>query len=732
MAWPRLPRFTRAELLFSAKSFAAAMLAVYLANRAGLARPFWALMTTYIVAHPLAGAVRSKALFRFGGTLIGSLVALLMIQALADEPVLLGLALALWVGACVSVSLLDRTPRAYLFMLAGYTVALIGLPSVETPQAIFETAVLRVEEIGLGILCASVVHSVFWPSGLAPSVLGLIDRTMADGRRWLDALLGTRTQGVPAADARLDAERRRLAGDITQLRLLSTHVPFDTTHLRWTAGAIRAMQDRVAALTPHLSAVEDRLQALAGADGALPPDVAALLEEVAQWLQARDTAGTPGQAVLVSALRAYPPDQGAAVPADGAQRLARALRIGLAQRLEELVDEWQACARLRRDIDVGLSGAAAPLRRQRHLGDRVLHRDHGLALLSGLAAALSVGLCCAFWALTGWSYGYVAVMVAAVFCSLFAAMDDPVPAMHGFLKWTLWSIPLSALYVLVLLPLVSDFGMLVLICAPFFLVLGGYLARPAYFGASMAMFFGVAGTLAMHDTASADLVSFLNFLAAQIVGVVIAARTTRLMRSVGAQWSARRIQRATWHELGEMAGAAGGPPDPGYAVRMLDRIGLLAPRIAQAGGTVDGVVANDALRDLRVGTDLATLQRARSALQQVPIAPVLAPVADYFGRRADGRAAPPAPELLGHIDRALDAALQAVARGAAPAPGRSSATSSTAAGQPSAIVMPWLLRPAVAALVGLRRNLLPDAPGALAGAAPSPDASAIPLERNSR
>jgi hypothetical protein len=31
----RLPRFSRAELLFSAKSFAAAMLAMYLASRAG-------------------------------------------------------------------------------------------------------------------------------------------------------------------------------------------------------------------------------------------------------------------------------------------------------------------------------------------------------------------------------------------------------------------------------------------------------------------------------------------------------------------------------------------------------------------------------------------------------------------------------------------------------------------------------------------------------------------------
>ena len=246
MATLTLPRYTRAELVFSGKSFAAAMLAMYLASRAGLPRPFWALMTTYIVAHPLAGAVRSKALFRFGGTLVGSMAALLLVPALVNAPELLSLALACWVALCLYVSLLDRTPRAYLFMLAGYTAALIGFPAVTTPELMFDTAIARVEEIGLGILCASVVHSIVLPASLAPSVLGLMDRTLADARRWLGDLLDPlRTAPIlpGSADSKLTADRRRLAADITQLRLLSTHVPFDTTHLRWTAGAIRAMQD---------------------------------------------------------------------------------------------------------------------------------------------------------------------------------------------------------------------------------------------------------------------------------------------------------------------------------------------------------------------------------------------------------------------------------------------------------------------------------------------------------
>ncbi|SET92410.1 FUSC family protein [Variovorax sp. OV084] len=691
MAALSLPRFSRAELLFSGKSFAAAMLAMYLASRAGLPRPFWALMTTYIVAHPLAGAVRSKAVYRFFGTLIGSTATVLLVPALSNAPELLTLVLALWVGLCLCISLLDRTPRSYVFMLAGYTAALIGFPSVQTPLALFDTAVARVEEIGLGIFCATLVHSLVLPAGLAPTVLGLLDRTLQDARKWLGDLLQPAGRSSNADPKRLDDDRRRLAGDITQLRLLSTHVPFDTTHLRWTAGAIRAMQDRVAALTPALSAVEDRLQALEQAEGRLAPDVAAVLSRAAQWLreEAEPTGDAATRAERLQALRRAI-DVLSATPASAQQQTpwGRALRIGLAGRLAELVDGWTACAQLRLDIDEGLKGAA-PLRRTAALGSRVLHRDYGMALLSALAAVIAICLCGAFWIVTGWPMGSAATMMAAVFCCFFATMDDPVPAIHGFLKWTLLSIPISALYVLVLMPTVQDFGMLVVICAPLFLLLGLYLPRPTHFMPAMALIFGVAGTLALHDTASSDLVSFLNSMIGQIVGVVVAARVTRLVRSVGADWSARRIQRATWRELGDMA-ASSQPQyaqSDAYAVRMLDRIGLLAPRIAQAGGTVEGVAANDALRDLRMGADIAVLQRVRAQLPLATSAALLGGISRFFRQRSEGRMNPRPPGLLPQIDEALNAMLEA----------RDTAASSTS-------------RAAVTALVGLRRNLFPDAP----------------------
>ncbi|MBY0445251.1 MAG: FUSC family protein, partial [Burkholderiales bacterium] len=157
----KLPTF--GEISFSLKSFAAAMLALYIAFSMDLPRPFWAMLTAYIVAHPFSGAVRSKAIYRVIGTVLGSIVTLLLVPNLVNSPELLLLALALWISLCIYISLLDRTPRSYTFLLAGYTCALIGFPSVSMPGAIFDVALARVEEITLGIVCATLIHSLILP-----------------------------------------------------------------------------------------------------------------------------------------------------------------------------------------------------------------------------------------------------------------------------------------------------------------------------------------------------------------------------------------------------------------------------------------------------------------------------------------------------------------------------------------------------------------------------------------
>ena len=82
----------------------------------------------------LAGATRSKAFYRVCGTLLGACVSVALVPNLVNAPVLLSLAIASWVGFCLYFSLLDRTPRSYILMLAGYSAAIVGFPSVGCPR----------------------------------------------------------------------------------------------------------------------------------------------------------------------------------------------------------------------------------------------------------------------------------------------------------------------------------------------------------------------------------------------------------------------------------------------------------------------------------------------------------------------------------------------------------------------------------------------------------------------
>jgi uncharacterized membrane protein YccC len=128
---------------FALKVLGAAVLALFIALWIDLPRPYWAVSTVFITVQPLAGATRSKAIYRVCGTVLGAIVAVILVPNLVNAPELLTLAIALWVAICLYVSLLDRTPRSYILMLAGYTAAFIGFPAVADPGAIFDTAVAR-------------------------------------------------------------------------------------------------------------------------------------------------------------------------------------------------------------------------------------------------------------------------------------------------------------------------------------------------------------------------------------------------------------------------------------------------------------------------------------------------------------------------------------------------------------------------------------------------------------
>jgi len=638
------------EWMFAAKTYAAAMLAVYIAFSIGLDRPYWALATVYVVSQPLTGSLRSRALFRLLGTVIGATTTVVLVPNLANAPELLSAALALWIGLCIYVALLDRTPRSYVFLLAGFTAALTGFPAVTTPDAIWDIALARVEEIGLGIICTTVVGTVVFPQALGPLLSTRILAWVADASKWTENVLDG-SEDVNNAGGRI-----RLAADAVELRTLASQLAYDTSRLQTATRWVVELQRRMVLLLPLLSSIGDRLAALRTASS-VTPGLERLLVDLCIWVRA----GTPPP--RCEADRLWGRIARLEAEADPRAGWNEVIRGGLLQRLRELVDVRQDMRDLRRHIEAGGGALAVPLA-VHTIAPEQLHRDHGLALLSGLAAVVTILVLCAFWIGTGWQAGSGAAGIAAAGCSLFATLDDPTPALKRFLI----SATLAVLFVGVglfgILPFVHDFEMLVLALGAFFVPVGVLIAMPATQPLGTALGFLTSTLLSLQSAYTADFVSYSDASLGVVLGIACAAVITALMRSVGAEWSARRLLRANWRNFAAIPTHRtphGGPDGRDMlAGLLLDRLGLLVPRLAAAGVGND-LVAVDVLMDLRMGINMVDLRHDRDALPPqvcAAVDDVLHGTAAQFAlQAAEGRVKPRSPALLRDIDHALDKAI---------------------------------------------------------------------------
>jgi uncharacterized membrane protein YccC len=411
------------ELLFSVKCFAAAMLAYYVALRIGLQRPYWAVTTSYIVAQPLAGAVLSKAVFRAGGTILGATAAVLLVPTFVNAPLVLSFALALWLGVCLYVSLLDRSPRAYTFLLAGYTASIIGFPSVTAPDAIFTVAILRVQEILIGILAGSFVHGLILPRTVTGRLHVRVDEMLAEAEHW------SRRSLAEDFTAMHDVERRRLALHIAELDVLATHLPFDTARLVPRVRTVRALQDELTMILPLATTVQDRLIALEATPEGVPAPVRALVAQVSDWL-ADGLAGPDREAqaaTLLAATIALEPQAG-----DEPYSWHAMLLLNLMARLRDLIVAHRDCRALRdqmraagvRPISPHVQGLLS------RASGRLLHRDRGLALRACFGTITTIMIGCVLWIATAWPDGAGAVLIAGVYCALFGNIDNPDPLRH--------------------------------------------------------------------------------------------------------------------------------------------------------------------------------------------------------------------------------------------------------------------------------------------------------------
>lgn len=672
--------------VFSVKTFAAAILALYVAFAFGMDRPMWALVTVYVVSQPLSGAIRSKGLYRFAGTLIGAAVAVALTGLLISSPMALTIALVAWICLCGYLASLDRTPRSYLLLLAGLTAVIIALPGVGDPANVFQSAIARSQEIGLGVASVLVVDAIVFPGSVAPVLGAAVDTWLTSAEAWmLDAL-----SDDPERRAASAKDRKMLAADAARLDVLAVHLRYESApELRSTVGVVAALRERALLLLPTLSAIEDDARELRREGAALPEELRGFGDAFHAWV----AAGSPADGV--PALHEHLREPEATTDTDATWD--RMVAIGLRSALASLVELWSDCRALQRH----LTSPNEPLPERLQVAVATTrtapHRDHGMAIWSALAAALSFAAAAALWAITQWPAGGAAALMAIMMPLFLSGMDDPTPALAGVAKLMVIASIFAGIYMYAVLPSVHSFPTLALALAAAFLPLGFLLADPAK---AMAALLPVA-QLSFDNGTIGDFTSFANGVVASVAGIVIATVVVALVRAIGADVSAHRLLRAGWAELATIARSPRGADHRVFSARMLDRLGLLVPRLAAVEEGHE-IASADALTDLRTGLHLIALEDHRDGLAPAAdraIGGVLAGVAEHYeGLRARrrGLASPPAA-LLARIDAALAVMLE----------GATEAAASHA-------------RPALVALAGIRRGLFPDAPPFTAPRAPEP------------
>jgi uncharacterized membrane protein YccC len=637
---------TSRNLGFATKTTFAAIAAILLALWFDLPNPGWASMTVFLTSQQFGaatGAVDSRAVYRSLGTLLGVAGMLFVFPAFIAAPEMMVAAVAGWVGLFLYLSLLDRRPRSYVFLLAGYTLPLVGMTLANNPLALFDQSQWRAEETALGGALSIAVHSVFAPNSIKPLLVAKARAVVADARRWILVALSPDATG--SADRR---SRDRLGADLAEINTLAVHLGFEAGISAQYIATVAALEEQTLALLPLLAGVEERLPFIRAGDASLAARVDAHLDDIRHRVE--ETLTRTDAARLSASGRAL------VDAADPVLASDRVLVIGAMERLAELLDTWSECLALYSHLENPLTIPDESTRgRLASASPRQFHVDHRIAALSGINAALAVSVAGALcWAL-GWDQGASTIGLAAMSSSMFAFLDDPRPTLKLYVLGIVLAVPASALYVFAIFPALDGYVGLALALVPFFFISALYMGTPKIGLIPFGMVLLSMTLMSIQSLQGGDFMSFTSSSIALVLGGSIGLIVTSMVRVISAESSVRRILRIAWRDLAALAEDRGSLSRTVWASRMIDRMGLLLARLGGTSGPLRAQ-AERALEDLRMGVNMIDLRdagRPSPPTMQTTIEDALARIGAHFRKRLKLPDITPDLTILNAIDRVI-------------------------------------------------------------------------------
>jgi uncharacterized membrane protein YccC len=524
------------------KVLIAAFLTLWLAMRLELPQPRTAMITVFIVMQPQSGQVFAKSFYRFLGTLAGSAMMVTLIALFAQNTELFLGSLAIWVGICSAGAARCRNFRAYGFVLAGYTAAMVGLPALAHPDGAFMAAVWRVLEISLGILCATVISAAILPQTASAAMrnalyqrFGVFALFVTDGLRGR-----SKAESFEASNVRFIAEAVGLEG-------LRSVTVFEDPHMRRRNGRLSRLNSEFMGITTRFNALHQLLERLrVNGEEHVVAAIRPGLQDLAEVLDGFSGRAltSPDAARLATALATYK---------EGLPVRVRTLR-GVFQDTDpseaEQLDFHTAYELLYRFVDDLHSYAQthASLADHRHERERwdepfTPQTNWWAAAASGIRASFILVVLGSYWVATAWPSGATMTLIAAATVGLSAATPNPKRMAFQMACGTFLGALIGFVEMFFIFPWIDGFPLLCVMLAPV-IVLGSFLtSRPQYAGVGLGLLIFFSTGSVPDNLTIYNPYTFINDYIAMVMGMLVCAAAGAIILPPNSRWLWKRLEQ---------------------------------------------------------------------------------------------------------------------------------------------------------------------------------------------
>ena len=644
---------TLSDWTFSLKAYVATAFGLLAGFSQNLENPYWAVVTIYIVlSPPESGAVRSKALFRFIGTIGGGTVVMGLTGLFGDQVGILAVLTICLVTVTTYLRQIIRTPANYMWFSSGITAGVVGLTNLLEPVNTFVYATARMGEISLGILAITAADSLLWPRPMTPDFLATLVKWRGQARDWaLDAL--ELMEAASVDEARRQQARqglRDLAKLIGVIDAKGVQLPFDIVRAAPRPRQLNLVRRQVVGLLADLTQMLFWARALRG-DLLLTAHIGEAIEDFRRWLREEpdqpsqmteaQTAKAEALAVALEALyaRLDPVSDRAAISERG---LLVSLAVFLRRwsHLSTAIHAIEAGAPLPPALDA-LARRAKPVRSTDYLG----------AAFDVAPMVLSTTVTLSIWYLTAWSAGGGALLFSFIGCVFLVGQDRILSAGVGLTCWVLIAFATVFIYQFAILPRVTNFPVLigVLGCA---LLPYGLLMTMSMAGMLICVY--TFAFLGLQSTYAGNFDTSLQTLFGSLAGLLIAVASLYICSYGHARFAARRLSAAVRRDVLDLARSRRAPELQRFLFLAVDRLALYFPaaEVLAEGGPIPRLRMLD---DFAVGLNLLTLREQEprmSAPARARLAALRAVATATYRRKLRGK--PDDGVFLARVDAALD------------------------------------------------------------------------------